>query len=177
MNNCPFCNSLETWTRSVDVTVNHMSIPSGKYRVVCKNCGGMGPASDNMDDASEKYNGSLLNEDMGGVSSPMSTSMNVPGMGSAVPPSPTTNFVGSGDSWGNSIGKSPYVQTGSIKRKKKKRKKVKESNVNPYDKIGTMMSKKMGVKLPFKKGKNGTVIQQKFESEQHKIKPLDQYES
>jgi len=72
-----------------------------------------------------------LKEDaMGGVSAPMSTLGNVPGMGSAVPPS--AKGTGSGDNWGNTLGGKPYTQAGSIKAKKKKRtknkvRKVKES--------------------------------------------------
>lgn len=57
-------------------------------------------------------------EDMGGVSSPMSTPMNTPGMGNPTPPSQSTNGIGSGDLWG-----------GIIKVKKKKRKFVSESYV------------------------------------------------
>ena len=42
-----------------------------------------------------------MNEDaMGGVSAPMSTLNNTPGMGNAVPPQ--TNTTGSGDKWGDS---------------------------------------------------------------------------
>jgi len=47
-----------------------------------------------------------------------------------------------------------------------------DQNLSPYDKIGGMMAKKMGVELPFKKldSKTNTVKQKKFE-----IKTLDTY--
>jgi len=76
----------------------------------------------------------VVKEDMGGavggVSAPMATLANVPGMGSAVAPS--AKGTGSGDNWGNTIGGKPYTQAGQIKKKKVKRtknkvKKVKES--------------------------------------------------
>jgi hypothetical protein len=93
--------------------------------------------------------GNPLNEDMGGVGAPMATLGNTPGMGNAVPASQTT--LGSGDKWGG-LGAKPKK-----KRKGKKTKLVKESlneeNINPYDKLGMSMAKKMGVKPPFKKKK------------------------
>jgi len=83
-----------------------------------------------------------VKEDMGGVSAPMTTLVNTPGMGTATPP-PTAdgNSIGSGDKWGNTIGGKPYTQGGKVKTKKKKpiKKKSKpnleEENINPYDKI------------------------------------------
>jgi len=114
----------------------------------------------------------IVKEDaMGGVSAPMATLNNTPGMGNVAPAG--VGSIGSGDKFGNTIGGKPYTQAGSPKRKKKKRiikkKKLEEENINPYDKIGTMMAKKAGVKLPFKKkkeaGNQNAVKQQKFEHE------------
>ena len=73
-----------------------------------------------------------------------------PGMGNAVPASSAAmtgsqqaspSALGSGDKWDASIGK-PNVQ---------------EQNINPYDKIGVMMAKKMKVPMTFEKGKNQSV--------------------
>lgn len=99
----------------------------------------------------------IVNEDaMGGVSSPMSTLNNTPGIGNAIPASSAamtgaqqsgTSSIGSGDKWG---GDSIYTQNGKLK-KTKKRKKLKESSINPYDTLGTAMAKKMKVPLAFKK--------------------------
>jgi len=124
----------------------------------------------------------LQESDMGGVSAPMATLNNTPGIGNAVPPS--QGNVGSGDSWGTSVGKSPYTQAATPTKKKTKKKKsnkektteVVENNINPYDKIGTMMAKKMGVKLPFKqinKKKNQNAI--KSSIKEHQIPTLDEY--
>jgi len=125
----------------------------------------------------------LVNEDsMGGVSAPMSTMANTPGMGNAVPASTAAmsgaqqssgSSIGSGDMWGDGP---IYDQNGKLtstkkkkrvykKRKKKRKKKsVKESNINPYDKIGIMMAKKMGIKPVFKKldSKTNTIRQKNF---------------
>jgi FMN phosphatase YigB (HAD superfamily) len=113
----------------------------------------------------------LVREDMGGVSAPMSTPMNTPGMGNAVPPQP--GKVGSGDRWDNKINKKPATQKPAPKRKKKK---LEEENINPYDKLGMAMAKKMGVKPPFKKkkskGNQNAMKQQKFE---HQIITLDEF--
>ena len=109
----------------------------------------------------------FLNEDLGGVSAPMATTLNTPGMGNAVPGG--TSGVGSGDNWGNNLG--TYTQSGKTRTKKKKtKKKLEEDNINPYDIVANSIAKKLGVKTPFKKGPNGTVKQKTFE---HHIKPLD----
>jgi FMN phosphatase YigB (HAD superfamily) len=112
----------------------------------------------------------LVKEDMGGVSAPMSTPMNTPGMGSAVPPGP--GKVGSGDRWDNKINKKPYTQEAKRKRKKK----LEEDNINPYDKLGMAMAKKVGAATPFKKkkskGNQNAMKQQKFE---HQIITLDEF--
>lgn len=98
-----------------------------------------------------------INEDMG---APMVGAGSTPGMGNAVPASQAATTgnqfyqaasKGSGDKWGCQ-GKQKR------KRKGKKVKLVKESlneeNINPYDKLGTAMAKKMGVKMTFKKKKD-----------------------
>jgi hypothetical protein len=124
-----------------------------------------------------------LDEDaMGGVSSPMSTLNNVPGMGNAVPPSAKTRNIGSGDNWGNTIGGKPHTQSVAPKKRKLKVltakykskspfgepvKKLKENNVNPYDNLGQFMLKRAKVKSVFKKKKDpnnqNAMVQKKFE--------------
>jgi len=127
-----------------------------------------------------------INEEMGGVSSPMSTLVNTPGMGSAQPASTaatsgpqqgSSSALGSGDKWGNSLG--PYTQAGDVQKKRKKKKTnsktnnkkqkkktnenfypdlfddVSEQSINPHDKIGVMMAKKMKVPIYFKKRGQG----------------------
>lgn len=125
----------------------------------------------------------IIKEDaMGGVSSPMSTLNNTPGIGTAVPPS--NGGIGSGDSWGTS--KKPHTQSNKpnlkvTKKKKKvtlkKKKLVKESNINPYDKIGMEMAKMMDIKPPFEKEEDSdnqnAIKQVKFK---HQITPLDKVE-
>ena len=111
-----------------------------------------------------------LDEDaMGGVSAPMATVNNVPGVGNPTPAG--VNQIGSGDKWSTS--KKPYTQTATPKKKKKK---LEEENINPYDKIGMAMAKKMKVKPPFKKGKESgnqnSVKTAKFE---HEIMPYNQF--
>ena len=122
----------------------------------------------------KKYVKTSLAEDMGGVSAPMATPMNTTGMGNAVPPA--KGGVGSGDAWGNKVNKKLYTQAASPKKKKKAVKKIEEDNINPYDKVGMGMAKKMGVKPPFKKknskGNQNAMTQQKFE---HQIITLDDY--
>jgi hypothetical protein len=100
-----------------------------------------------------------LNENMGGVGAPMATLGNVPGMGTAQPASMAATTAaqfnspkstGSGDKWG-ALGKT-HQQIGFVpKKKKKKKKKIEEDNINPYDKLGTAMAKKMGVSPAFVK--------------------------
>lgn len=185
MRACPFCGYNEGWIKE---TTYQKPI---RYRVECKVCGAIGPEAKTHEMAEDKWDGILmdtedekefkevLKEDtMGGVSSPMTTLTNTPGMGNAVPGSSSTNNIGSGDKWGNTIGGKPYTQKAKVKRKKKpiKKKLVKEDNINPYDRIATSMAKKMDVKLPFKKklgkSKTGEVIQKTFE---HEIISLDEY--
>jgi len=115
---------------------------------------------------------SNVNEDaMGGVSAPISTLSNTPGVGNATPASMAamsgaqqndSHSIGSGDNWG---GNSMYTQKGRLK-KKKKIKKVAEENLNPYDKIGVMMAKKMKVPMTFKKkNKKMNTVKQTLVSE------------
>ena len=111
-----------------------------------------------------------VDEDMGEVCSPMSTLSNTPGMGNAVPASQATGGIGSGDNWGTNI--KTYTQGGKIKKKKRKKRAVDEENINPFDKLGTAMAKKLRVPMVFKKGKNQTIRQKTFE---HNIKTLDDY--
>ena len=100
----------------------------------------------------EEYWDEDVYEDMGGVGTPMSTLTNTPGVGTAVPAGSSMNTdgaAGSGDAWGDS---SLGMQTN-------------EGNLNPYDKIGAMMAKKMGVPQPFKKkdSRTNTIEQNHWE--------------
>lgn len=118
----------------------------------------------------KKFVKETLDEDMGGVSAPMTTLTNTPGVGTASPaPSAGLNTdgpAGSGDKWGDS---SVGMQTN-------------ENNLNPYDKIGAMMAKKMGVKQPFKKkdSRTNTIKQREIdedaqEAPKFSLPTLDQY--
>jgi len=112
----------------------------------------------------------LINENVG---APMATLGNVSGGGNAVPASTAAmtgsqqgspSAIGSGDKWGNSMG--PYTQDGKPKKKKKrvykKKKKTNEgASINPYDEIGKMMAKRMGVPLYFEKGDDKKHVKQK----------------
>ena len=89
-----------------------------------------------------------MNEDMGGVSAPMSTPMNTPGVGNATLPQGNSN-IGSGDNWNNEKPKKKRKVT------LKKKKGVSEENINPHDKIGVAMAKKMKVPINFKKKGQG----------------------
>ena len=97
-----------------------------------------------------------LAEDMGGASAPMSTLGNTPGMGTATPAATATtgsmgaSNTGSGDRWDASIGP---MNTQA--------KSVNEMNINPHDKLGVAMAQKMGIDIPFKKGKGDKDVEQK----------------
>ena len=128
------------------------------------------------------FNESVNEDAMGGVSSPMSTLNNTPGMGNAQPAqmaamtgsqqqSPLAK--GSGDKWGNTIKNKPYTQAKSIITKKKKKKKLEEENINPYDKLGVAMAKKMKVPITFKKHKKDQGVSQKRVGES--IMTLDKF--
>jgi len=124
---------------------------------------------------------------VGGVSAPMATVANVPGVGSAVPAGGAMNTdgaAGSGDNWGNEMG--VYTQDGKVKTKKELEKEakkgaLKETNLNPYDKIGELIAKKMGVPQTFKKkdSRTNTVKQETFEEMEEPVfslPTLDQYQ-
>ena len=91
----------------------------------------------------------------GGVSAPMSTLANTPGVGNVVP-GVGEGGIGSGDRFDNSTPK---------KKKKKKKKKravaVNEMNINPHDPVGVAMAKKLGAALPFEKGEGDQDVKQK----------------
>lgn len=109
----------------------------------------------------------------GGVSAPMATLGNTPGMGNATPASMAamtgaqqTNPAarGSGDKWTSDS--SVNTQTKALD----------EDNINPTDKVGMSMAKKMGVKTPFKKGKEkGNQNSVKQVVGEHTIVPLEQF--
>jgi len=96
----------------------------------------------------EIYN--TMNEDMGGVSAPMATPMNTPGMGNAMLPQ-GGDVIGSGDNWNNGTG----GKKRKVTVKKKKKKPIDEESINPHDKIGTTMAKKLKIPLNFKKKGQG----------------------
>ncbi len=167
MRACPFCNFDEGWVKTR--TEDNEFV----YRVECVVCGSNGPDAKTHEGAIEKWEGKLkdvdndedmkriLDEDLGGVSAPMATVVNTPGVGNAVP-APSANLntdgpSGSGDKW--TTDSSAKLQTN-------------ESNLNPYDQIGAMIAKKMGVIQPFKKkdSKTNTVQQKNFN-----ISTLDSY--
>lgn len=192
--------------------------------------------------------GDLLNEDMGGVSAPMATLTNTPGVGNAQPASSAAmtgaqqtsdSTTGSGDKWTSdssmatqdNIVKEAYIDqkfsAGANHRSLELDDKISyivkfinktsgttaltpidvanrfssgeiedfyekitsgdghmmESNLNPYDKIGAMMAKKMGVKQPFKKKnyktntiKQGIIDETDNPNIPFKIETLDNYD-
>ena len=93
----------------------------------------------------------------GGVSSPGATLANTPGMGNAQPASSASTGsldgapMGSGDKWDASTGIKMAVQEN-----------LNEMNINPHDKLGVAMAKKMGIEIPFKKGKGDKDVEQKI---------------
>lgn len=93
----------------------------------------------------------------GGVSAPMSTLANTPGVGNVVPGA-GEGGIGSGDRFDNS------TEENDKKKKKKKRKRAKavnEMNINPHDPVGVAMAKKLGAALPFEKGEGDQDVKQK----------------
>lgn len=126
----------------------------------------------NYDDGKEARNlinkyGPYVNEEaMGGVSAPMSTLNNTPGMGTASPaPKATTGSMGdsntgSGDKWDASTGLPPAVQEKTFIREEID-KIMNEQNINPHDKLGVAMAKKMGIDIPFEKGEGDQDVKQK----------------
>ena len=164
MRACPFCGFDEGWTRDFE----------GGFKIECNVCGGAGPKSTTRDGAEKKWNGyltdldtegpefnaGLAESDMGGVSAPMSTVNNTPGVGTAQPAAKAAmtgsqqnspDAKGSGDKWDETLGM--YTQDG----KKKKKKDTNENNISPFDEIGKMMAKRMKVPMYFEKGKDQSV--------------------
>jgi len=110
----------------------------------------------------------LINELMGAGASP--------GMGNVAPASAATTAgaqmtsplsTGSGDKFDSTVGKKLYTQGKTKKKKPMKKKKLEEENLNPYDKLGQAMAKKLGVKPPFKKkkekGNQNAMVQRNYE--------------
>lgn len=89
----------------------------------------------------------------GGVSAPMATLANTPGVGDVVPGA-GSDGIGSGDRFDNDTSKKKK------KKKKKRAKTVNEMNINPYDPVGVAMAKRLGAALPFKKGKGDKDVEQ-----------------
>lgn len=140
MRACPFCNYDEGWIKEVPAKNKIL------YRVECKVCDSVGPKAtthkmaewkwngllskvdnvqnhidDEAEDESDPYEDLYMNEDIGGVSAPMTTVANTPGMGDVTPASQAAvtgsdmnspDVEGSGDKFDNS----------KPKKKKKKRK-------------------------------------------------------
>ena len=128
MKECPFCGFDEGWVQET---------PEG-YKVICKVCKAEGPPAKTYEMSRKKWDG-ILNKiespdkfeealkedvggDMGGVSAPAATLVNVPGTGNATPASFAamtgaqqydSGAIGSGDKWG-----------GNEPNKKKKKKKT-----------------------------------------------------
>ena len=88
------------------------------------------------DEFAKKIKEELVNDDLnedavGGVSTPMATLANTPGMGSAVPAKGNMTTKGSGDTWG-AVNKKPYTQTKKEKTEKKKGKGKKKYRIATY---------------------------------------------
>ena len=100
----------------------------------------------------------------GGVSAPMSTLANTPGVGNVVPGA-GEGGIGSGDRFDNSTAekdkKKKKKRAPTPRRKKKRAKAVNEMNINPHDPVGVAMAKKLGAALPFEKGKGDQDVKQK----------------
>jgi hypothetical protein len=115
----------------------------------------------------DKYGPWVNEEAMGGVSSPMSTLNNTPGMGNAAPAAKATtgsmgdSNTGSGDNWDSSTGIKPAVQEKMTFIREEVDKIMNEQNINPHDKLGVAMAKKMGINIPFEKGKGDKDVKQK----------------
>jgi hypothetical protein len=100
---CPFCGYDEGW----------IQFDKNDYYVECKVCKSRGPISENHEEAIYNWNADdieINEEAMGGVSAPIATLNNTPGIGNAVPATQaattgaqfTSDSVkGSGDNWNN----------------------------------------------------------------------------
>lgn len=109
---CPFCGSGETRI----IPIEDSWTEAKNIRVVCETCDAMGTAADTEEQAERFWNGALqsdatfkrfIGEDaVGGVSGPMTTALNTPGMGNAQPAASaglnTDGPSGSGDKWNDS---------------------------------------------------------------------------
>jgi hypothetical protein len=120
---CPFCDYNEGWIRQIE----------DEFFVECKVCKGKGPSSDNDTDAISYWNGKFdtdfdrdnVSEDaMGGVSTPMATLNNTPGIGNAVPATQaaTTGAQFTSDSVKGSGDKFDNVESKTKSKKKKSKK-------------------------------------------------------
>lgn len=100
----------------------------------------------------------------GGVSAPMATLANTPGVGNVVPGA-GEGGIGSGDRFDNSTAekdkKKKKKRAPTPRRKKKRAKAVNEMNINPHDPVGVAMAKKLGAALPFEKGEGDQDVKQK----------------
>jgi len=136
---CPFCNYDEGWVQ------DRYEDNKPTFYVQCKVCGSRGPVGKNHDMARDLWNGQLSKIDMaedidtylgeeamGGVSAPMATLNNTPGIGNAVPAATaattgaqfTSDAVkGSGDKFDNS----------TADKKKKKKKKSSNIKIQTFD--------------------------------------------
>jgi hypothetical protein len=178
MRACPFCGFNEGWTKESSYT------KPIRYKVICNVCDSSGPESSTPEMAEKKWDGilskidddkkfkAILKEDMGGASTPMTTTVNTPGVGNAQLPkmaAMTGNQQASNDSKGSG---DKYGDT-----PKKKNKKLKEENTNPHNTDPVLDAyKKNGGKPaePFKKGdsKTNTVV---LKNESFQIETLDDY--
>ena len=100
-----------------------------------------------------------MNENEGGAPAAFTGAGSNPGMGNAQPAGTaamtgsqqgSSDAIGSGDKFDSSIGPM-HTQAKSVT----------ESNINPHDKLGVAMAQKMGIAIPFKKGKGDKDVEQK----------------
>ena len=154
---CYFCGYDEAWIRESPWNLIEKRDKNDIHYVVqCNVCHAVGPESKTRKGAEAKWDGVLKDIDdqyelkkaihenyeeldemdggaIGGVSSPMVTLTNVPGVGNAVVPQSaamsgtqqtSSNVIGSGDKWGNGP---IYDQKGKVKTKKLKKTRSKKT--------------------------------------------------
>ena len=137
-----------------------------------------GKKTTEIDDLLNEF-GEWVNEEMGGTSAPMGNLTNTPGMGNAQPAKTSAmtgsqqasdSATGSGDKFDSSIG--PMHTQAKTVSEKLAEDELDEENINPHDKLGTAMAKKMGVPMTFEKGKGDQDVKQKKVNEMN-ISPHD----
>lgn len=108
--------------------------------------------------------GPFISEEAGAAPAGFTGAGSNPGMGNAQPAGTAamtgsqqsgSSAIGSGDKWDSSIGP-VHTQAKTVQEK------LNEMNINPHDKLGVAMAQKMGIPLPFKKGKGDKDVEQKI---------------